>query len=304
MVWCKCTFLPVIFSEVTQTAKPFSLTKESAVNAFNHLARTVMRSPIVWGILACAAFYGLIFGGPLDQPVMHRYFTHHPVEYGETLLFSVGMAALMLRLADVMTQRLGLGKSPWKVVNAGQQPLEEICRTINAELDRQSASRQDEYYPSRLRAAVNYVLRLGSTEGLGDELKYLSDRDATLAHSRYGLFRLIVWAIPILGFLGTVIGITLALNAIDPKALDTSMAQVMMGLGLKFDTTAVALSLSMVLMFVHFFADRAETTLLTAVDCQVESELAEYLPAARPARMARSWRCGGWPKSWLRRRTG
>ena len=89
-----------------------------------------------------------------------------------------------------------------------------------------------------------------------------------------------MWAIPILGFLGTVIGITLALNAIDPKALDTSMAQVMMGLGLKFDTTAVALSLSMVLMFVHFFADRAETALLAAVDLQVEGELAEHLPAA------------------------
>ena len=53
-----------------------------------------------------------------------------------------------------------------------------------------------------------------------------------------------------------------------------------MGLGLKFDTTAVALSLSMVLMFVHFFADRAENTLLAAVDFRVEDELAEYLPAA------------------------
>ena len=65
------------------------------MNALNRFARVTMRSPIVWGLLACAAFYGLIFGGPLDQPVMHRYFTHHPVEYGETLLFSVGMAALL-----------------------------------------------------------------------------------------------------------------------------------------------------------------------------------------------------------------
>ena len=84
------------------------------MNALNHLSRTVMRSPIVWGVLACAAFYGLIYGGPLDLPVIHRYFTHHPVEYGETLLFSVGMAALMLRLADVVVQRSALGKSPWE----------------------------------------------------------------------------------------------------------------------------------------------------------------------------------------------
>jgi biopolymer transport protein ExbB/TolQ len=239
-----------------------------------------MRSPIVWGILACAAFYGLIFGGPLDREVMHRYFTKHPVEYGEVLLFSIAMAALLLRLADVVAQQSALAKSPWKVIQPEQLPIAELCGTLQAELERQGANRQNDYYLARLQAAAQYVMRLGSTEGLGDELKYLADRDATLAHGRYGLFRLIVWAIPILGFLGTVIGITLALNAVDPKALDTSMAQVMMGLGLKFDTTAVALSLSMVLMFVHFFVDRKETELLTAVDRRVENELAQYLPAA------------------------
>jgi hypothetical protein len=58
------------------------------------------------------------------------------------------------------------------------------------------------------------------------------------------------------------------------------MLNVITGLGLKFDTTAVALSLSIVLMFVHFFVDRKETALLTAVDRQVESDVAEYLPAA------------------------
>jgi biopolymer transport protein ExbB/TolQ len=249
------------------------------MNVVNQVTRLAMRSPVIWGMLACAAFYGLVFGGPLDRPVIHRYFTHHPVEYGETMLFAVGMAALMLRFADVSVQRLVLGKSPWKGIEPGPMPLEEFCQTLQAALQRQPAVRQDEYFLARLRAAVNYVMRLGSTEGLGDELKYLADADATRAHSRYGLFRVIVWAIPILGFLGTVIGITLALNAVDPKALDTSMANVMMGLGLKFDTTAVALSLSMVLMFVHFFVDRSETALLWSVDRHAEDELWRLLPA-------------------------
>jgi biopolymer transport protein ExbB/TolQ len=248
------------------------------VKAFNYLARTAMRSPIVWGLLACAAFYGLIFGGPLDVKAIHRYFTLHPVEYGETLLFSIGMAALVLRLSDVVAQRMALAKSPWNAVELGEMPLDELCRTLDAKIDEQSAHRKDEYYVSRLRAAVKYVVRLGSTEGLDDELKYLADLDATRAHGRYGLFRVIVWAIPILGFLGTVIGITIALNGIDPKAPDESMLRVITGLGLKFDTTALALSLAMGLMFVHFFADRAETALLSAVDQQVETEIAEYLP--------------------------
>ena len=36
------------------------------------------------------------------------------------------------------------------------------------------------------------------------------------------------------------------------------MQHVLTGLGLKFDTTALALAMSMVLMFVHFFVDRLE----------------------------------------------
>ncbi len=250
------------------------------MNILSSIRRAIMRSPIIWGLLGCAAFYGLVHGGPLGFPVVHRYFTHHPVEYGETMLFSIGLAALLLRLADVAAQRANLLRSPWRNISVNDLPADERCAQLQAALASQSGPRQDEYYLGRLRAAVEYVARQGSAEGLYDELRYLADVDATRSHFRFGLFRVIVWAIPILGFLGTVIGITVALNGIDPKALDTSMAQVMMGLGLKFDTTAVALSLSMVLMFLHFFVERGETTLLWAVDRQVDRDVAEHLPSA------------------------
>ena len=68
---------------------------------------------------------------------------------------------------------------------------------------------------------------------LDDELRYLSDLDAVRLPRGYALFRVIVWAIPILGFLGTVIGITMALNSVDLQAPDKSMLQVLNGLGLE-----------------------------------------------------------------------
>ena len=52
----------------------------------------------------------------------------------------------------------------------------------------------------------------------------------------------------------------------------------MAGLGLKFDTTALALAMSMVLMFVHFFVDRAEGSLLEEVDRRVEEDLTGRFP--------------------------
>jgi len=109
-------------------------------------------------------------------------------------------------------------------------------------------------------------------------LKYLADVDAARLQAGYGLFRVIVWAIPILGFLGTVIGITTALNGVDLQAPDQSMYEVLSGLGLKFDTTALALLLSIILMFLHYAVERAESHLLEQVDRRVRDEMSDRFP--------------------------
>jgi biopolymer transport protein ExbB/TolQ len=77
--------------------------------------------------------------------------------------------------------------------------------------------------------------------------------------------RFVVWAIPIMGFLGTVIGITVAIASLSPTQLD-NISGVVAGLGTAFDTTATALALSMVLMFVQFLIDRSEQRLIADVD--------------------------------------
>ena len=51
------------------------------------------------------------------------------------------------------------------------------------------------------------------------------------------------------------------------------MEGLLAGLYVAFDTTALALSLSILLMFVQFFADRLETQLLSIVDTRVNEEL-------------------------------
>jgi biopolymer transport protein ExbB/TolQ len=236
------------------------------------LFNTFFKSPLVWGILGTAGFYGLIFGGPLDIDLLKRYFTKHPVEYMETVLFSIGLAALLIKALDIASQRFALAKSPLGPKTQAIEPV-DASRALLERLDQLSDTRQNEFFIRRLRAALELVGNRGSADGLNDELKYMSDVDASRLHAGFGLFRVILWAIPILGFLGTVVGITMALNSVDLKSPDQSMLQVLNGLGLKFDTTAVALSMSMVLMFVHFFVDRAANGLLEQVDRRVEEEL-------------------------------
>jgi hypothetical protein len=244
------------------------------VNTLNDLFRTVKRSPILWGILGSVAFFGLVHGGPLGTPFIKRYFTGHPVEYAETVLFAIGLAALVLKTLEVLGQYGEQRQSPLGPASRTAQPIEEQCGPLLERLNQLPRGRQEGYYVRRLRAAIEHVKRIGSAEGLDDQLKYMADVDATRLHNGYALFRVIIWAIPILGFLGTVVGITMALNGLDPKALDESMMNVTTGLGVKFDTTALALAMSMLLMFIHFFVDRAENALLEKVDGRVETDLA------------------------------
>ncbi|MFM9058086.1 MAG: MotA/TolQ/ExbB proton channel family protein [Planctomycetaceae bacterium] len=228
----------------------------------NDLSARLFRSPILWGGAVACCFFGLIHGGVVTDPLVIRYLAGHWVEYVEVLMFCVGLASLGLKAADVVAQRRGLAAVTLPPIPAGgQEPA--AAAELAAALP--SAGATDAWLPRRLREALDFVGRTGSADGLEDHLKYLSDLDASRAAGGHGLVKFVVWAIPIMGFLGTVIGITVAIASLSPTQLE-NISGVVAGLGTAFDTTATALALSMILMFLQFALDRAEQGLLGAVD--------------------------------------
>ena len=90
--------------------------------------------------------------------------------------------------------------------------------------------------------------------------------------------RYLVWAIPILGFIGTVLGISLAADGIRRlvssergiSELSDELGQAIAPLGIAFDTTLIALSLSVVLMLVLTLAQRAEEDLVGQLSDRLE----------------------------------
>jgi biopolymer transport protein ExbB/TolQ len=230
----------------------------------------LLGSPLLWGGALAFCFFALIHAGVIDDPNVVRYLAGHWVEYVEVALFCVGLAALVLKGYDIHRQ----GREPvddlLEPIPPGGVPPAEASRLAESlpEADASGA-----YLPTRLREAIDYVVRTGSADALENHLKYLSDVDASRAAQGYGLVRFIVWAIPIMGFLGTVIGITVAIANLSPTQLD-NISGVVAGLGTAFDTTATALGLSMVLMFLQFVIDRREQRLLTRVDDAVWRSLA------------------------------
>ena len=238
------------------------------------ILQVVVQSPILWGALASVAFYGSLQSwqpeGPLGR-FLEDYFLAHPINYASTGMFFVGLAALGIKCLDLGWQRQDLGQP---VLGPVSHPLEPISgsQALLAQINSQE-DRRDSWLVRRVQAALEHVHRRGTADGLLEELKYLAEQDQARLEASYALLRVVVWAIPILGFLGTVLGITMAVAKLEPEALEKSLPDVVAGLSVAFNTTAQALGLTMVLMFGQFFVHRAETRLLADIDHRAEEEL-------------------------------
>ena len=232
------------------------------MSKLNALSAALLRSPLLWGAALAFCFFALIHGGVISDANVVRYLAGHWVEYVEVALFCVGLAALALKVSDLVRQRRDPDEQVLAPIPEGGQPPAEAVKLAASLPDAESAGG---YLPERLRQALDFVARTGSADDLENHLKYLSDLDAARAAQSYGLVRFVIWAIPIMGFLGTVIGITVAIASLSPTQLE-NISGVVAGLGTAFDTTATALALSMVLMFLQFLIDRLEQQLLSRVD--------------------------------------
>lgn len=253
-----------------------------------NLFQTVTKSPILWGTLASIGFFSLIQADLPGGEFLRRYCAGHPVEYVETAMFFVGLAVLVGKALEILGQYQAVSRPVFGPVSPSGR-LTGDCGLLLDRLAHLPAGRQNDYLARRLREALEHVRRQGSADTLDDHLKYLADLDAARQQASFALLRIIIWAIPILGFLGTVVGITLAIANLAPDALENSLPEVTAGLGVAFDTTALALSLSMILMFGQFVTDRVEATLLAAVDERAWAELEgrfEQLPAGPDGQLA------------------
>ena len=113
-----------------------------------------------------------------------------------------------------------------------------------------------------------------------------SARDQSSSDSSYALSRVLMWAIPILGFIGTVQGLGAAVagfgvlgGSADVSAIKGAIGQVTVGLGVAFDTTLLALVLTTLLMFPLTSFQRKEEGLFGEMDNYLDDVFLARLPS-------------------------
>jgi biopolymer transport protein ExbB/TolQ len=116
--------------------------------------------------------------------------------------------------------------------------------------------------PECMLAALHRFHATNSIQDAANAVKERADLAADQLDSSLSLVRYIAWGIPAIGFIGTVRGIGLALSFAE-DAIKGDIAPVTDALGLAFNSTLVALIISMVLMYVmHMVQSRQEAFVL------------------------------------------
>jgi biopolymer transport protein ExbB/TolQ len=224
------------------------------------------------GIPLGALLLLLFHKGPLHHTFLYRYI-ERPVEGVELIMFCCALSALGAKYVYSLAERRAFQIEilpPW---NGRAVPLGEASNLRGA-LQRVPHRLRNTFLVQRIQAILDFLCQRGSAAELDDQMRSLLDSDGIVMEGSYALTRFITWAIPILGFLGTVLGITDAISGATPEVLEKNMSQVTDGLSYAFDATALALSLTMITMFCSFLVERREQDILEAVDREVERQLA------------------------------
>ncbi len=134
-------------------------------------------------------------------------------------------------------------------LSEGMSILPEDTREISRPVQALPEGQQSRLLPRTLLTALH---RFGSTRNIQDvsvSVRGACEAESERLDSELSMVRYIAWAIPSIGFIGTVRGIGEALGQAH-KAVEGDIAGVTEALGVAFNSTFTALLLSIVLMFV------------------------------------------------------
>ena len=243
-------------------------------------------NPSTWlslaiGTVATAAWYGILwplgkgaYGTPSSSALdyVHDLFYERTwVNYTETWFFFWAIGMLWLKMQKLRQQRNAMY-------------IDVLPRDISDEINGENVGVFiDRFYgfPHRLRDSMmvnrlRKALELFEVRRNNGEVSSMMDAQSNIDGARigssYAIIKVFLWAIPILGFIGTVLGLSQAIgsmdlsNASDVEKIIASISKVTSGLGTAFDTTLLGLVLAMFLNFPMNALSKAEDDNLNAID--------------------------------------
>ncbi len=141
---------------------------------------------------------------------------------------------------------------------------------------------------SRLDRALGLWVVTKDLGRVGGWITQEATRDGAMSDMTFTIARLMLWVIPILGFIGTVQGLGAAVGGFadflsgsaELSAIKGAIAQVTISLGVAFDTTFLALMLVTMVQFPLTSVMRREGAFMAEVDIYLDEHFVRRLPSA------------------------
>jgi len=130
----------------------------------------------------------------------------------------------------------------------GTSVLPEDARQYSRSVEALPPAQQEFLLPRTLLNALQRFATTGSIPAVSETVREECEVESDRLDSELSMVRYIAWAIPSIGFIGTVRGIGDALGQAY-KAVEGDISGVTVSLGVAFNSTFVALVLSIIIMF-------------------------------------------------------
>ena len=217
-------------------------------------------------------WYGITF--PIrDNNFGALFWERGPVPFPTTFLMFWALSILILKWLRLKQQKetMLLDVLPTEIsAEITVDSLDEFISHIN-ELPGASS---DSFLINRVvRGIEHFRVRKSAAETV-TMMESQSAIDANNVAGSYTILKVFIWSLPILGFIGTVMGVSTAVASLanslsgggSMDAMKSALQEVFGGLGTAFDTTLLALIMSMLVKIPASALQKQEEDLITSVD--------------------------------------
>lgn len=234
------------------------------------------------GVVLTIAWFGIVY--PFQAPaakavaeytsmetVANVFFKHFLISFINTMFFFWAAAILYLKLGKLKHQReaLFLDVLPAEL---GREINGQNVGTFIDHLYNMPVRLRDSLMVNRIRKALELFEVRQNTPDVGSMMSSQSSIDGARIGGSYIMLKAFLWAIPLMGFIGTVIGLSHAIggmsfaNMDDVSAIVGSISAVTSGLGTAFDATLLGLVLAVFLNFPMNALAKNEDEMLNEID--------------------------------------
>ncbi len=161
-------------------------------------------------------------------------------------------------------------------VSEGMSVLPEDTREYARAIQALPEDTQNSLLPRALMAALQRFASTRNVQDVSEAVKSICESESDRLDSELSMVRYIAWAIPSIGFIGTVRGIGEALGQAY-RAVEGDIAGVTTSLGVAFNSTFTALVISIVLMFFMHNLQLIQERLVLDVQTYSDQRLLRHL---------------------------